>query len=160
MRIRQGKEADVAMASALLCATQEAHVKVYPERYVSITPELAEESLRSNLGSGGFIVAEVHDKFRGYAVFEVIEIRATNFLREREYCYLQQIGIVPEARGKGVGKALVEHVKAFCRARSIYDIQVDVWAFNADAKRFFDCVGFEPYASKLRLRIASASGPI
>ena len=55
-------------------------------------------------------------------------------------CYLQDLFTVPEARGKGIGRALISHVYADADARGAASVYWLTQEFNATARRLYDQV--------------------
>ena len=58
--------------------------------------------------------------------------------------------VVPEARGKGLGRALIEGCEAWARARGHQLLTLGVLARNARAIRAYEGAGFSPYTMILR----------
>ena len=54
------------------------------------------------------------------------------------------IYLAPEARGRGLGRALYTHVVDDLRIRGFDSIVVWVFEANADARRFYEAAGFRP----------------
>lgn len=52
--------------------------------------------------------------------------------------YLSDLFTVPEARGKGVGRALIEHVRAFARERGYTSVRWLTAESNATARVLYD----------------------
>ncbi|MFD2173693.1 GNAT family N-acetyltransferase [Rhodobacter lacus] len=52
--------------------------------------------------------------------------------------YLSDLYTVPEARGQGVGRALIDHVRAFARARGFDSVRWLTAETNAPARRLYD----------------------
>jgi len=52
--------------------------------------------------------------------------------------YLSDLFTVPEARGKGVGRALIEHVRAFARARGYSSVRWLTAETNSPARKLYD----------------------
>ncbi len=62
--------------------------------------------------------------------------------------------VVSEAeRSTGVGKALVDHVKAEARAQGRSEVHLDSALVRADAHRFYDREGFERLGYHFRIRL-------
>lgn len=55
-------------------------------------------------------------------------------------CYLQDLFSAPEARGKGVGAALIEAVRAAAAARGVKNVYWMTHETNATARRLYDHV--------------------
>ena len=57
---------------------------------------------------------------------------------------LETVVLLPEARGTGLGSALVERVKTEVRAAGVTHLGLGVVVGNEDAIRFYRRHGFEP----------------
>jgi GNAT superfamily N-acetyltransferase len=71
----------------------------------------------------------------------------------KDICYLQDLFTVPEARGKGVGRALIEHVYATARERNWFRVYWQTHETNAEAQVLYNKVaqrsGFIVYRHQL-----------
>ncbi|GFE63599.1 GNAT family N-acetyltransferase [Litoreibacter roseus] len=56
-------------------------------------------------------------------------------------CYLQDLYAAPEARGKGVGRALIEAVYAAADAAGAPDVYWTTQDFNVTARKLYDRIG-------------------
>ena len=64
---------------------------------------------------------------------------------------LAKVVVVPDARGDGVGRALVRAAEEFGRARGATYLVAKVYSGNADGLRFWGHLGFEPrYEERVR----------
>jgi GNAT superfamily N-acetyltransferase len=71
--------------------------------------------------------------------------RAQNpFCRERRWLEIDQVGVHPERRRQGVGRALVHVVLQAARDEGIADVELSSWVFNSDAHEAFRRLGFTP----------------
>jgi len=72
--------------------------------------------------------------------------------------YLSDLAVDRAVRGQGVGKALIEGVKAWARDHGVRKLGWDVWHANHTAKRFYEAVGAtrseETHPYKLSLKDA------
>ena len=57
------------------------------------------------------------------------------------------------ARGKHVGTALFEHVKAYAREQGFYNITLHVWECNPAAMAFYKALGLEPQYTSMEMII-------
>jgi len=62
--------------------------------------------------------------------------------RDRAFAYLISMWVAPEARGRGVGAALVDEVVAWARGRGLRRLYLDVGLHNAAARRLYERTGF------------------
>ncbi|HXL91823.1 MAG TPA: GNAT family N-acetyltransferase [Streptosporangiaceae bacterium] len=63
---------------------------------------------------------------------------------------LESIRVAPEARGTGVGSALVRHFFAWARAEGAVQASVTAYAANETALRFYARHGFAPHSVTAR----------
>jgi GNAT superfamily N-acetyltransferase len=61
-----------------------------------------------------------------------------------EAAYLISMWVAPEARGRGVGGALIAEVIAWARGRELRRLVLDVGEHNAPARRLYERAGFVP----------------
>ena len=102
------------------------------QRY-SVTEAGFAERLTTGLASGATIfVAERAGTVFGFVW--LVEHGAFN-----RSAYIQLIGVQPETRGGGVGRALMEFVEVHAQSRDIFLLVSD---FNLDAQRFYTRLGY------------------
>lgn len=53
-------------------------------------------------------------------------------------CYLSDLFTVPESRGQGIGRALIDHVRAFAKARGLPNVRWLTQESNAAARKLYD----------------------
>ena len=58
-----------------------------------------------------------------------------------DYCYLQDLFVSPDARGGGIGRALIEHVYAEAKSRGASRLYWLTHESNYAARRLYDKVG-------------------
>ncbi len=56
-------------------------------------------------------------------------------------CYLSDLYVNPDARGRGAGRALIDHVIAFAKARGIPTVRWLTQEFNYAGRRLYDTYG-------------------
>jgi GNAT superfamily N-acetyltransferase len=69
---------------------------------------------------------------------------------ERRHGFLAEIFVMPEARGKGWGRALIEACEAWARARGHKLLTIGVLAQNQAAIRSYGGAGYVPYVTIMR----------
>ena len=92
-------------------------------------------------GSGS---AELDGNAAGYLVLRVIRRPPNPFKFAETYGLIDQIGIDPKARRRGLGRALIETARGFLRDHGITRMRAEHWAFNQGAAAFFAGEGLEP----------------
>ncbi len=104
---------------------------------------------------GVMLVAEREGQLAGWAF--AYEEAGDVFVAEpeRRHGFLAEIYVVPEARGTGLGRALIEGCEAWSMARGHKLLTINVLARNARAIRAYEGAGYAPYtvnAAALSLR--------
>ena len=62
-----------------------------------------------------------------------------------EMLYIDQIGVMPEFQGKGVGKALIARAEKLAKQEGLDMVALDSWGFNTEAHAFFHAQGYAEY---------------
>jgi ribosomal protein S18 acetylase RimI-like enzyme len=82
----------------------------------------------------------------GYALLFIKKITYSPFVKDSfSSIHIDQMGVNESFRGKGIGKKLMEEVRNIAKERGVSRIQLSVWSDNAQARRFYENLGFEPY---------------
>jgi GNAT superfamily N-acetyltransferase len=99
---------------------------------------------------GIMLVAEDADKAVGWAF--AYEQHGELFIvePERRHGFLAEIFVSPEARGKGLGRALIAGCEAWARDRGHKLLTIGVLARNPGAIRAYEGSGYAPYAITMR----------
>ena len=99
---------------------------------------------------GVMLIAEQDGKKVGWAFAH--DARAELFVveAERHHGMLAELYVVPEARGQGHGRALIQACEAWARQRGHKLLTVGVLAKNAMAVRAYEGSGYAPYALHMR----------
>jgi GNAT superfamily N-acetyltransferase len=63
---------------------------------------------------------------------------------EEEYARLDGMYVAPDARSRGIGRALLAAFEAWARERGVNEVRLGVVASNHLGRRFWDAAGFEP----------------
>jgi len=59
-----------------------------------------------------------------------------------ELCYLERLGVLPQFRRRGFGKALVEHALAEAEAMGAYRVEVGIISAQMELKNWYRGLGF------------------
>jgi ribosomal protein S18 acetylase RimI-like enzyme len=94
----------------------------------------------------GALVGEVDDPADGSDVFAVPTSQA----------HVHDIAVLPEARGGGVGRALLERFEEVVRERGVQSYGLEVMAGNDSARRFYEAMGFVDVSFAMEKRLTGA----
>jgi ribosomal protein S18 acetylase RimI-like enzyme len=71
-----------------------------------------------------------------------ILIRQCQPVSDEEY-YIEHLAVLPELRGQGIGKQLMEFAENQARAKGLKRLALDVEIENEGARRFYKRLGFQ-----------------
>ena len=143
VRIRTAIREDASTIAFLGADIQEIHHHSRPDWF---RPANAQESvalyeeLLANLSVTTFI-AEDGAEALGFVLVRVHHRAETPLNCAQVVVDIDQIGVVPSARGRGVGHELMASVRDLANQVSADRILLTTWEFNTDAHRFFESEG-------------------
>ena len=70
-----------------------------------------------------------------------------------QYAYMGFMYVLPEHRGKGINKLLLNELIAWAKARGIQEVRLDVYDENMPAVRAYEKRGFKKLLVEMRLEI-------
>ncbi|GEQ86021.1 hypothetical protein ULMS_15290 [Patiriisocius marinistellae] len=70
-----------------------------------------------------------------------------------QYAYLGFMFVLPEFRGKGINRKIIDALILKAKERNLTEIQLDVYAENESALKAYSKFGFKPDLLKMRLNI-------
>ena len=109
--------------------------------------------LRSLLASplAEVIVAEAGNKIiaSGYARID----RSRPFLKHRNHAYLGFMYVLPEYRGQGINKRIIEALKNWAAIQNITEFSLEVYYDNVSAIKAYEKIGFSKYMLEMRFNL-------
>ncbi len=66
------------------------------------------------------------------------------------FAYLGFMYVIPEKRGKGVNKLLIDKLFDWIRSKGIHEVRLDVYIGNSKAIKAYEKVGFQKHLIKMR----------
>lgn len=107
------------------------------EHLVESTEGLVNEALFGPRPAAECVIAELEGRPVGFALF----FQNFSTFKGRPGLYLEDLFVVPEARGRGVGAALLQHLAAVAVSRNYGRVEWAVIDWNADAIAFYRRLG-------------------
>jgi GNAT superfamily N-acetyltransferase len=95
------------------------------------------------------VVAEAGSELCGVAAMHIMHLLE----RDDPVCRLTALVVAPEARGKGVGRALVTRIDREARSRACVRIEATTAEHRAGAHEFYERLGFEERPMRLVLEL-------
>lgn len=103
----------------------------------------ADEKLAGELSNKNsfFFFAIDNERVIGYLKLNINEAQSEKLLSNS--LEVERIYILPECKGKGTGKTLIQHAIAFALSKEKDSIWLGVWEHNKNALRFYEKMGFK-----------------
>jgi GNAT superfamily N-acetyltransferase len=144
MELELERTADHKELAALNRAVQSWHHQQYPNEFKPFDRMQVEGAFEK------LVLAPDHFAFMakhkgeaiGYLLCIVKRRAESAFQYERTVLNIDQVAVVPEHRRAGVAQALLDAALQMAKERNITAIQLDHWAGNEAAERFFAKNGF------------------
>lgn len=96
------------------------------------------------------LIAELDGKAVGWAFAHDEKAEVFVVEPQRRHGFLAELFLLPQARGKGLGRALIEACEAWARERGHRLLTVGVLAENPTAIRAYEGAGYAPYVTIMR----------
>ena len=145
--VRYAEYGDLPRVNELRGAVSQLHAAGRPDIF---RPGFCEE-LRQRLydlfdtPQYGVIVACLGGTVCGFAVVQYVDTPESPYKRAGHFCNIEEFGVDAAYRRRGVGTALLDFCRAEAGRRGFDRLTLDVWTFNAEARKFYESAGFRPY---------------
>ena len=96
-----------------------------------------------------FVYTNSSDLVLGYCFTQKHQVLNDNILTDIKTLYIDDLCVEKTTRGLGIGKKLYEFVKAFAKENGYYNLTLNVWECNPNAKKFYDALGLKPMKTYL-----------
>jgi len=124
-------------------------LKPGPLYYYNI-PELIEAT------DARIVVAEVDSKLIGCGYARIVDSKP--YLKHQQHAHLGFMYVLPDHRGKGVNKLIINALKQWAQQQGITEIRLEVYAVNIAALKAYEKVGFAAHMLTMRLGLEDEKG--
>lgn len=146
MEIRNARVEDIPALYQLLGQVLAVHHEGRPDLFrgegSKYTPEELEALLKEP--ARPIFVAVENDCVLGYAFCVLKEIRGNTARLDRKTLYLDDLCVDETIRGRHVGTALMDHIRAYGKEKGCDDLTLNVWVCNEAAMGFYLRNGLKP----------------
>ncbi len=147
MVIRPAKNDDIEGINKLLYQVLMVHHKGRPDLFKANAKKYTDEELKGIIADKTkpiFVCVDKDDRVLGYAF--CIHQRHINdeILTDIKTLYIDDLCVDEKLRGKHIGKKLYEYVLAYAKQEHFYNVTLNVWALNEEAKKFYEACGLVP----------------
>ena len=140
--IRQASVADIPRLIDLLHQVDMVHHRLRPDLFKPNTTKYSEQELETLLGDESkpiFVYDE--GEVLGYAFCQITQVKNDRLLQDRKSLYLDDLCVDETARGRHIGSALFEFVRAYAEKLGCGAITLNVWEGNDAAMAFYRKLG-------------------
>jgi len=94
------------------------------------------------------VVAEINNKIigSGYARID----RSQSFLKHTHHAYLGFMYVLPEYRGQGINKKIIDVLKTWAALQNITEFRLEVYYDNLSAIKAYEKIGFKKHILEMR----------
>lgn len=119
-------------------------VKPDPINYYNLKAMLTDPQIE-------MVVGEIENKIiaSGYARID----KSKPYLKHSHHAYLGFMYVVPEYRGQGINKKIMDVLKDWAAAQNIKEFRLDVYYENTSAIKAYEKVGFSRYFLEMRFNL-------
>jgi diamine N-acetyltransferase len=141
------REASIAdhRAISLLCAQVDAlHAHGRPDAFREPLEPRSIAFLQERLAEADatMLVADIGGAVVGFARVKLGRPPEDAMHRPRVFAYVEEVVVSSDHRRLGVGKALMHGVETWARERRVGQIELTVWEFNEEARKFYESLGY------------------
>ena len=97
------------------------------------------------------VVAETNNTIiaSGYARID----KSKPFLKHQQHAYLGFMYVLPEYRGKGINKLIIDTLKNWAASQNIHEFRLEVYFDNIPAIKAYEKIGFSKYSLEMRYNL-------
>ncbi len=151
IEVRRATLDDLDALASLRPAVHDKHARAHPENFKVSEHGAARREADAWLAQPHthVLIAVLDGEPVGYLRTEIFDRPERELMHARRILYFDQIAVKETARGQGHGKRLIDAGVALARELEIGIVELDVYAFNAEARAFFISQGFAPQRERL-----------
>lgn len=147
MDIRRAVEKDMEGINRLLRQVLEVHHNGRPDIFKGNAKKYTDDELKALLIDDGkpvFVGVDKVGDVLGYAFCVFQRHIDDNILTDIKTLYIDDLCVDENRRGEHIGKILYEYVLNFAKEQGCYNVTLNVWACNENARRFYENCGLVP----------------
>jgi len=144
-KIRAAVAEDVPALLGLLTQLDEHHAKIQPSFFRASAREAQEvREVIAGRHSTILVAAGAGGELLGAVTLRIYDTPAHPLMVPERRALLEDMVVDAGARREGVGRALAEAARGWCRGEGAQQLVLTVWEGNAGAARFYQEAGFSP----------------
>lgn len=155
MKIEKAKKEQAEQIVKLLTYICEIHRKGRPDVFISGKPKYDKEAVCRLLDDENYHVVTATDNgiVAGYMIAEVEEKENHPHIRKVKTFYIDDICVDKAYAHTGVGTQLFEEAKRIAKSLDCERVDLNVWAFNTNAIKFYEKMGMKVSRMHMELEL-------
>ena len=152
MTVRRAEKKDIPKVLDLLSQVLELHAAIRPDVFIPGTTKYSAEELQTMFADDTkpvWVAADGEDEVLGYAFCQIrSQPFSANMIPFRSL-FIDDLCVDEAARGRHVGKRLIEFVRNEAARLGCYEVTLNVWEGNDAAMGFYRAMGFRPKETQM-----------
>lgn len=152
MNIRKAEEKDVERILDLLSQVLEIHAAIRPDYFIPGTTKYSRDELAKMFNEENrliYVAVDESDSVLGYAFCEIRHQSPRDNMVQFQSIYIDDLCVDEKIRGQHIGEALFEKVCQAAKKLNCYEITLNVWEGNDNARSFYEHMGFKPRSTTM-----------
>jgi ribosomal protein S18 acetylase RimI-like enzyme len=142
--VRKAREADFDQVSVIFADENAFHSQLLPERFQIADPIMTRDWFNEILTNENraVLVAELENVLVGLVLINLMNAPDDPIFQPRRYAYIEEVAVVKEQRGYGIGRLLMTKTHEWIAAQGVNEVELFVWERNRNAIRFYEELGY------------------
>ena len=152
-RVRRAETGDIPAILELLVQVDMVHHNGRPDLFKGPAAKYNAAELEQILADEGtpvFVCVNEEGRVLGHG-FCILQHSGGELMVEHTTLYIDDICVDEAARGQGVGRMLFERIREYARELGAYNLTLNVWSCNPDARAFYEKLGLVPYKTGMEM---------
>ncbi len=146
MQIRRADQTDIPAINRLLCQVLTVHHQGRPDLFKPNAKKYTDSALCEIISDDTrpiFVATNAQNETVGYAFCVLQQHQNHEILTDVKGLYIDDLCVDEALRGQAIGKTLYEYVCAYAKEIGCYNVTLNVWACNENARRFYEKLGMQ-----------------
>ena len=153
MNIRPATENELPRVNELRRQVSQLHAAGRPDFFKPGFPQRLADHIHDCFAEQHrhILVAELDGRIVAFAMLNEHDAPETPYKAARRFIEVDEFGVDDACHRRGIGRALLEGIRAFARELGHDRIELNVWEFNHNALAFYEALGFRTYRRYMEL---------
>ena len=154
--IRKANKNDYEKLVSLIYQVHQLHYEHRPDIYIEGNP-WNKEDFESMMEDKSILnlVYEEDGKIKGLLIATQKNNKTNSISKERTIYFIDDIVVDNQFKRQGIGTKLYEHLISIAKENKVDSVELNVWAFNSDAIKFYESLGMSVKNMKLEKIISN-----